>query len=630
MTPAERRQADDQARQLSGATLNMGVAELIQLSRETRSVLRDKSEAPAMMPIIAQAASALKALGMGVEGLPFALKGAELLGDASDPKKLTNYLDNFVKARETLGTLITAEDQFQFAKQSRASGFQFSDRFATQMGPLMSAEMGGETAGTVLNAFEKVMRGGGAMADYKNMIQLGLANENDFIKDKTGNIHGLKLGHHIKDSDLAATDPDKWVNEKLIPALIAHGAKTVPDQLNEIRQVFRDRTSQDAVIKLFTQAKSFESHLIALNQAMGLSAAEMLVHKDAALALGAAETQLEGLFSEATTPAMGMFAQGLAGVAGGLAWAKSGLHSLAEYAPKSAAALSALTTSAIALGGGYLTMKAFMSFMGFGGAQAKLGAAGLALDGSAAALDASAAALGEAAAALATGGKVGALSGGALGAGGKAGAAAKVAGGTLLGAASTVAAITGAAYYGASTLAEYVNSLPTGLGKPFNESDEDELARQQRKLDAMDKLQRLHEAQAYPLGGIAPPEDLVPKPGEMALYTGPWFSRNGVPLGAEQFGPPIPEIQGPPAPSQGALHDLGTWLTHEWPSVFSRSEKPVDVQGKVSGDAELHITVDASGIAKTQTSLKLDGTIGQSSTVPSGRSPWTKAGGYAY
>ena len=346
----------------------------------------------------------------------------------------------------------------------------------------------------------------------------------------------------------------------------------------------------------------------------------MLVHTDAALALSAAETQLEGLFSETTNPAMGIFAQGLAGVAEGLAWAKSGVHSLAEWAPKSAAALSALTTSAIALGGGYLTMKAFMSFMGLGGAQAKLGAAGLALDGSAAALDASAAALNEAAAALATGGKVGALEGGALGAGGKAGAAAKVAAATFLGAASTVAAITGAAYYGASTLAEYVNSVPTGLGKPFNEFDDDELARQQRKLDAMDKLQRLHEAQTYPLGGIAPPEDLVPRPGEMKPYDGPWFSRNGVPLGAEQFGPPMPEVQGPPAPSQGILHDLGSWLVKEMPSVFSRPDKPVDVTGKVTGDAELHIKVDASGMADFRTGLRLDGTIGQSNAVPSGRS----------
>ena len=269
MTPAERKQADDQARVLSRDNLNLGVAELIQLSRETRSVLRDKSEAPAMMPVIAEAASAMKALGMGVEGLPFALKGAELLGDASDPRKLTNYLDSFIKARETLGTLITAEDQFQFAKQSRASGFQFSDRFATQMGPLMSAEMGGETAGTILNAFEKVMRGGGAMADYKNMIALGLAREDDFVKDKTGQIHGLKLGHHIKDSDLAATDPDIYVKNKLLPALIAHGAKTLPEQLNMIRQIFRDRTSQDAVVKLVTQMSSFESHLVALTLRWG-------------------------------------------------------------------------------------------------------------------------------------------------------------------------------------------------------------------------------------------------------------------------------------------------------------------------------------------------------------------------
>jgi hypothetical protein len=648
MTPAERRQADDQARVLSRDNLNLGVAELIQLSRETRSVLRDKSEAPAMMPVIAEAASAMKALGMGLDGLPFALKGAELLGDASDPKRLTNYLDSFVKARETLGTLITAEDQFQFAKQSRASGFQFSDRFATQMGPLMSAEMGGETAGTVLNAFEKVMRGGGAMADYKNMIALGLANESDFIKDKTGQIHGLKLGHHIKDSDLAATDPDRYINEKLVPALIAHGAKSVPDQLNEIRQVFRDRTSQDAVIKLFTQAKSFESHLVALNQAMGLSAAQMLVHTDATLALSAAETQLEGLFSEMTNPAMGVFAQGLAGVAEGLAWAKSGIHSLAEWAPKSAAALSALTTSAIALGGGWLTMKTFLNFMGLGGAQAKLGAAGIALDGSAAALDASAAALNEAAAVLATGGKAGAVEGGAIGLGektaaaGGVGFAAKALG--LLGDLSIAGTITAVAYGTAKTIADYFNSKPTPLGKAFNDSDDAELARQQRKLDAMDRLQRYREAHTpIGLGAIAPPADLVPKPGEMAPYNGPWLSRDGKPL---DLGPLAPDPDwtkfgnGSFLPTEDSLHpkggglpslsDLGAWLVKEMPSVFSRPDKPVDVQGKVSGDAELHITVDASGVTKTQTTLNLDGTIGQSATVPSGRNPWSAAGGYAY
>ncbi|MDR3421972.1 MAG: hypothetical protein P4L80_12140 [Xanthobacteraceae bacterium] len=589
-------------------------------------MLRDKSEVPAMMPVIAEAASAMKALGLGVEGLPFALKGAELLGDASDPKRLTNYLDNFIKAKETLGDLVTTEGIYEFAKYSKASGSRLSDRYATTMGPLLAAELGGTTAGVELSAFEKVMAGGGAHADYVNMIKLGLANKSDFILTKTGEVKGLKLGHHIKDSDLAATDPDLYIKDKLLPALIAHGFDTRDKQIEAVRRIYQDRSSQDFVIKTITQMSSFESHLVALNQAMGLSAAQMLVHTDAALALSAAETQLEGLFSEMTNPAMGMFAQGLAGVAEGLAWAKSGIHSLAEWAPKSAAALSALTTSAIALGGGWLTLKTFMNFMGLGGAQAKLGAAGLSLDGAAAALDGSAAALNEAAAALATGGKAGAIEN-ALG--GKGGA---IAGGAALGAgaiAGITAGVVAAGAVGGVGLGVLLDNTKLPGGKSWAELESDPHA----KAVFEDHVRNLEAAQRNAeretpigLGAVAPPDQ--PMAGEMAPYDGPWLTYHGkLPIphedetkrfasGGNLF---IPDAN-VPGGGWPSLHDLGTWLVKEMPSVFSRPDKPVDVQGKVSGDAELHITVDASGISKTQTSLRLDGTIGRSNVVPSGDS----------
>jgi hypothetical protein len=376
------------------------------------------------------------------------------------------------------------------------------------------------------------------------------------------------------------------------------------------------------VIKLVTQAGQFEAHLVAMNNAMGLSAEQMLVHTDATLALGAAEKQLGGMFDEMTLPAMGIWAHGLSAIADAAGWAKVEIHSFAEKFPKLAADVSAFGTALVAGYGALKSWQLLTSVFGMSNAM-KLGGAATALGTSAGDLGVAAARLTGAAETLATGGKVGAAER-ALGAGA---VDAELTTGAILG---TAAVVTGGSLVGAKMLADYVNSVPTDLGKAFNDSDDSELERQQHKLELMDATQRAKTAQSWPLGSIAPPSDLKPQPGEMEYTDQPWFSRNGQSIFAEKDGPPIPAV--PPQPSQGVLHDTGDGLVAAFPWMFHHPDKspPIDIAGEVKGDATLTLNVNVGDKTTTTTAIKLDGSIGTSNTVPSGRSPMSAGGSYSY
>lgn len=390
-SPAERANADELAAKLAFQYHNLDTAELVKLFRETRGVLQNKAEVPEMMPVIAQAESALRAGGGNAEGLPFALKGAELLGYASSPEKLQKYLDGFIKAQQTLGEFVTPESVYEFAKYSKAAGARFSERFASSVGPTLAQDMGGSTAGNDLAMFETFMQTMNNHAGAKAMVALGLAKDSDFEHLKNGEIKGLKLGHTIDDAKLAASDPDLYIKDKLIPALIAHGYDTKEKQLAALPSIFHNRSALDLVTKFIQQESTFASHLDALEKAMGL-AATSLERDSATLALGTVETGLENLASVFTNPAMPAFAFGLSKIADGLAWATLHLSDWNKRFPTAAAALSVLGTSIVGVTGAVSSWKLAMGLLGQG-AGARLTGSALALDGSAAALDRAALAL---------------------------------------------------------------------------------------------------------------------------------------------------------------------------------------------------------------------------------------------
>lgn len=397
---------------LAAKYTNVGRGTILERYKELRSVLLHPDEATQLLEPTIRANAAMNAIdksGHMAEGLQFAVKGAEVLGLAQDPKRFTAYLDAFVKAQQVMGKTITPEQMFEFAKYTKASGTTLSDRFKFTTGVSLSQEMGGSTTGVSIDQFVKQITGGFQGSQHsaaKEFVALGLAKKSDFETTKTGAIKGLKHGRHVMGADLAQTDPDLYVSKYLLPALISHGYKDQNAQIQQVRRMFPSTRAADLVSKLITQAPSFANHAKLYESAQGLNAIDNN-QTDAGVALNSLTTALNSFAGTLTSPIM----QNAAGVLSSMATQIGGWSESLERWQKSNPLAAQIGGGAAIAGGvglgGLMTYNLVSGLMG-----------GFGLSASAVALDASAAALTSAAAALGGGavGKAGGVVAGAAGA----------------------------------------------------------------------------------------------------------------------------------------------------------------------------------------------------------------------
>ncbi|MDA9521627.1 hypothetical protein XI06_15060, partial [Bradyrhizobium sp. CCBAU 11434] len=399
---------------------NVKQATSLERFKELRSVLLHPEEAHQLLEPTVKANAAMNALdrsGQLAEGLGFAVKGAEVLGRAQDPKKFEHYLDSFIKAQQVMGKTITPEQMYELAKYTKASGSTLSDRFLNTTAMSLSQELGGATTGVSLDQFVKQITGGfqgNQHSAAKEFVALGLANKDDFETTKTGEIKGMKPGRKIPGADLAQTDPDRYVYERLLPALEKAGITDQNAQIAQVRRMFPSGRAADVVSKLITQRESFANHAKLYGEAQGLNAIGNN-QQDPFVAMNSLTTSISNFAGVLTSPVM----QNAAGVMSGLATAIGSFsESLAGFNKEHPDLAKWAGGTALAGGaavGGVATYSLISGLMtGFG-----LPASAVALDTSAAALSTAAAEL----SAAALSGKVGAVATGGAAATG-AGAAA--------------------------------------------------------------------------------------------------------------------------------------------------------------------------------------------------------------
>ena len=386
---AERKQAFD----LAAKYPNMSPAEVLQSYKETRSVLLKPSETAALMDTVVAAKSVMKELGMGEQigdALQFAVKSAEVLGRAQDPKRFKAYIDSFIRALEVSGKTLTPEDMFRFSQQMKAAGATLSDRFINTVGMSMIQDMGSRAA-TGLAQLSKMMVGGytqGQKRSLTEMFHLGMVERRDIEWGREG-IKGLRPGRHVKDWQLWLSDPDKAVNKDLIPTLKKHGYVTLQSQIAEVFRLYPNQQAGNVVAKLIQQSLSFEQHARNYERAYGVDAASVLLRENARAGWDALTISLQTFESALTDPLMEP-------VAGKLFDISTGIASLGREVDKfdtrhptlgkylgGGAVLGGLTLGGLGI---------YKMFSGFAG--------GFGLKSSAAALDASAASLDAAAAKL--------------------------------------------------------------------------------------------------------------------------------------------------------------------------------------------------------------------------------------
>jgi hypothetical protein len=372
----ERNAAERQAIALSAKYPNLGTAEVLKTYKELRSVLPDSAEVPKMMDVVTKAKSAMEASGLDVDGLVYALKAAELLGKASSPEALKDYLNSFVKAQQVEGKTIDPEGMFNFAQQLKAAAPNLSSRFVNTLGPLLLQELGAN-GGTAVQQFEKQIQGGfqgNLHAAAKEFVAIGLAHDDDFEHNKTGQILGMKHGHSVVGADIAEHDPDKWVYDTLVPALVKAGYKTTEDQIKELPRLFPNTNAANVVAKLLQQKDQWAAKADRIDAAPGTDSLPEQM-QGVAVAFGAFKTQLIDFIGVFDGPAMKDIGTALSFMTTELGAAKIEVDKFAQAFPTAARGLADLGVAAGAAAGGWLSLK---MFSGFG-----LGKSALALDSSA-------------------------------------------------------------------------------------------------------------------------------------------------------------------------------------------------------------------------------------------------------
>src|SRR5258706_15917682 len=198
----------------------------------------------------------------------------------------------------------------------------------------------------------------------------------------------MKPGRKIPRSDLAQTDPDRYVYDYLVPALEKNGITDQNAQIAQVRRMFPAGRSADLVTKLISQRESFQNHAKLYGEAQGLNAIGNN-QSDPFVALNSLKTSLENFAGTLTSPAMESAAGVLSSMASSLGSWGAELASFQKDHPELAKGIASGAIAAGTIGGGAMTISLMTGLMtGFG-----LPAASVALDGSAAALSGPAAQL---------------------------------------------------------------------------------------------------------------------------------------------------------------------------------------------------------------------------------------------
>jgi len=291
---------------------NVARAEVFDTYKELRSVLSHPEEALPNLDTIVGAKSAMLAGGSGnPEDLVYSMKAAELLGKANDPAEFKKFIDASIKARQVMGKTLRDEDIFELAKMSKTAGMQLSDRFMTTTALSLTQELGGQQAGTALYQAGSTLSGAGLANNHaavKEWERLGFLKEGDLTYTNKGEIKGLKPGHNLKDWKLGQTDPDRFLYDKLLPAMANAGITDPVEQNKEFQRLFPGSRAANLFAHMNNQREGLENHARMYAEAKGIEGGGDLMKHDPAAALAAAEQSLVNMLGTGFAPLTEKFA----------------------------------------------------------------------------------------------------------------------------------------------------------------------------------------------------------------------------------------------------------------------------------------------------------------------------------
>jgi hypothetical protein len=222
------------------------------------------------------------------------VKALEVAGVATDKPKLNSYINDVAKSLNAFGDQIKPEDYFDMLRYGRQASSRISERFLMTTLATLGSEFGGSNVGTALSGFNQAVVGNRfTHTAALGFAQLGLIDDKDLARTKTGEIKGILPGRHVKDVQLAQSDPDLWIKQDYLPALTKAGI-TTPDAISaRIAQDFTNRNAANLVTQIALQQNKLEKNTALWNQASGLTGADVLNSKDASTAFAGVGNAIE-------------------------------------------------------------------------------------------------------------------------------------------------------------------------------------------------------------------------------------------------------------------------------------------------------------------------------------------------
>ncbi len=220
------------------------------------------------------------------------IKAMELKGVTQNIGQFTSYMDKMAKAINVFGDTLRPTDFYEAFKYGRQSTAGLSEEYMTAVAPTLMQRMGGAQAGTAQQALYAALVGGHMTKTALQQLEdLGLVDPKKVIMPKGGHLAGVKPGG-ILGSDVAASDPYKWVQDFFLPALAKKGI-TAPDKIGEIIATsFSKSTAAQLVSILATQQAAIEKDRALSHGAKGLEAADIYQTKDPEVAWGSLKNAL--------------------------------------------------------------------------------------------------------------------------------------------------------------------------------------------------------------------------------------------------------------------------------------------------------------------------------------------------
>ena len=246
------------------------------------------------------------------EGMKDIVRALEDFGVAGDATKVEAYLGEMAKVENSYKKLVTPGDWQQFAVMAQTlAAKQLSLDYLGGAGASLIAAEHGSRAGTKQRMFYQAIPGGhvGAKA-ASEFVNVGLARPWDVSQEdpdvrlnSKGHVIGLKAGH-IKGSDLAKTNPYRWVTEVLLPALRAKGMDD--DKINNwVSENIVNSSAREMIQYFIANQRRIEKETRLKNKAQGLEAAETW-KADGSVAFRSVGNQTENIFRNAAEPVMGL------------------------------------------------------------------------------------------------------------------------------------------------------------------------------------------------------------------------------------------------------------------------------------------------------------------------------------